>query len=131
MRLVSALLLALVVFAWGQKSEKKGKLLAIEVVETSARRMTDGTIHLDGRVVNTGDRPIEGLVILFDFIAPEGRVISTKKFATDDEVLDLGHETAFQAKLADHVRAVRYRIGATDRVERDLRVARPGPYVIE
>lgn len=131
MRLVVAFLLVAVVFAWGQKSAKRGKSLAIEVVETSARRTSDGTIHVDCRVVNTGDRPIEGLVVLFDFITPEGAVISTKKFETEDAILELGNETAFQAKMADHVRAVRYRISATDRVERDLRVAKPGPYVIE
>jgi hypothetical protein len=127
-----ALLLAAVCLGGAQKAEKKGRQLAVQVVETAAHRNADGTIHLDGRVRNIGDRPIAGLVIVFDFLAPEGAVISSQKYGTDNNgALERGEEAAFEAKLSDHVRAVHYRIGAVDRSGRDLRVAKPGPYPIE
>jgi hypothetical protein len=128
-RLLIALVLASVVLcAASQKKQKK--ILEISVVETAGHR-TEGTIALDGRVRNTGNTPIEGLVILFDFMAPGGAVISTQKFPTEDEVLEVGQETVFRAQLNDEVRAVRYRISAVDRGERDVKVGKAGPYVIE
>jgi hypothetical protein len=133
MRLVSALVLLAVCLGGAQRNEKNQRGAAVEVVETHAHRTSGGTIHLDGRVRNTGDRPISGLVIVFDFLEPNGAVISTQKFATDEDggALERGDEAVFQAKINDHVRAVHYRIAAVDKSGRDLRVAGPGPYAIE
>ncbi len=114
----------------GGAADKKKKQLEIEVVETTAQR-ENGLIALDGRVRNTGDKPIERLIILFDFLAPGGAVITTQRFNVDEEVLEVGKDATIRAQMVDHVRAVRYRVNAVDEAGHDLRVNKPGPYVIE
>jgi hypothetical protein len=130
MRFVLIALVLASVLLCGASQKKQKRVLEISVVETVGRRV-EGTIALDGRVRNTGNTPIEGLVILFDFMAPGGAVISTQKFPTEDEVLEVGQESVFRGQLSDEVRAVRYRISAIDRGERDVKVGKAGPYVIE
>ena len=125
--LAIAVLLACVLLCGAAKKKKQ---LSIQVMETSARRGEE-TISLDGRVRNSGDRPIQKLILLFDFIAPGGAVISTQQFPVEESVLEPGTDTVFRAKLNDNVRAVRYRVGATDSVGREFLVSNPGPYVIE
>ncbi len=110
---------------------QKKRQLAIQVIEAVAHRTHEGIITLDGRVRNTGVRGIEGLVIVFDFMAPGGAVISSQRFETGDDVLEAGKDAFFQAQINDHVRAVKFRLSAVDRSGRNLHVTRPGPYLIE
>lgn len=130
--LVLALVLGVVCLGGAEESGKKEKKrqLAVQVIETVAHRVSDGTIELDGCVRNTGERPIKGLIIIFDFMAPGGAVISTQKWETEG-LLERGKEAFYEAKLDDQVRAVRYRVGATDQDGRELHVTKPGPYVID
>jgi hypothetical protein len=127
---------ALVIFAVvavslsGADKKKKNKPPDITIVETSARR-TEGRVALDGRIRNSGEKPIQGLVLLFDFLAPGSLVITTQKAPIDEEMLEPGKESVFRVELNDPVRAVQYQLNAVDRVGRELKVANPGPFVIE
>jgi hypothetical protein len=121
--------LALMPAAPAQK-RKGPKPPDLEVVEASAHRSA-GMISLDGRVRNTGERPIRGLVLVFDFLAPDKVPLTTQKAQVDEEVLEVGKEAVFRMALNDSVRAVEFRINAVDQNNRDLRVARPGPFPIE
>ena len=125
--LLAAVILSLCASAPGQKKKKPSD---IEVIETKARRVDD-KITLDGRVRFTGERPAHGLVIVFDFLSPEHEVVTTQKTQLADDVVRAGREASYQTVLVDPVRAISYRVRATDAGDRDLNVANPGPYPIE
>jgi hypothetical protein len=108
----------------------KKKQFEIQVVEATARRGEE-TIAVDAKVRNSGERRVENLIVLFDFLAAGNKVISTQQIPVDEEVLEPGQESLIQAKLRDHVRAVRFRVNATDKLGHDFQVLSPGPYVIE
>ena len=112
------------------EKRKSAKLPDIEIVEASAHRVEDD-VALDGRIRNSGEKTIEGVVLLFDFMAVSNQVIVTKKFPIDKETLAPGEEAEFHVRMADPVRAVRFRMNSTDRQERDLRIVKNGPFPIE
>ena len=124
--LLAAVVLSLCASAPGQRK----KPADVEVVETRAHRVDD-KITLDGRVRFTGERPAHGLVIVFDFLSPEHEVVTTQKTQLADDVVRAGREASYQTVLVDPVRAISYRVRATDAGDRDLNVANPGPYPIE
>jgi hypothetical protein len=115
-------------FAGNQKGRKKPP--DIEVLESHVRRDTD-EIKLDGRVRNTGEKPLRGLVVVFDFLSPEGGVVSSERTEAAEDVLGPGQESSYRAVTGDPPRAVRYSIRAFDAAERELRVANSGPFTIE
>ncbi len=102
-------------------ADKKKKSVDVEIVESIAHR-TNGQITIDGKVRNAGDKPIKGLILLFDFLAPGKAVVTTQRGGIDEEVLAPGKEATFRVALQDPVRAVEYRYNATDEAGRDLRV---------
>ncbi|MEX2262261.1 MAG: hypothetical protein WD696_09935 [Bryobacteraceae bacterium] len=112
------------------RKKKSPKPPDIEVIESVAYR-TDGEIALDGRIRNSGEKPIRGLVLVFDFMAPGRAVVTSQKGAIDEELLAPGDESVFRMKLNDPVRAVEYKISAVDGQGRDLSVAKAGPFFIE
>ncbi len=125
------LLAGLLVAACLTAADKKKKQPEIRVVETSARRGQQ-LIALDARVRNTGEKPIEALILLFDFqAAGGGLVISTQKTGIDEPVLEPGAEAVVHVQLRDHVRAVRYKLQAVDEAGHDIKVINPGPFLIE
>lgn len=124
------LAIAAVSLSGADNKKKKTKPPDIEIVETTARR-SEGRIALDGRIRNSSEKPIQGLVLLFDFMAPGSLVITTQKASIEEEVLGPGKESVFHLQLQDPVRAVHYRLNAVDEAGRDLKVANAGPFVIE
>ncbi len=128
---VALLALASLLFGAGQKrNQPKLKPPEVVVLDASARRV-DGRVALDGRLKNAGERPAQGLILLFDFMAPGRQVITTKRGPIDEELLAPGQEAEFHAHIVDPVRAVEFRIAAEDASGRDIKVQRPGPFPIE
>ncbi|MCX6620953.1 MAG: hypothetical protein NTY38_07700 [Acidobacteria bacterium] len=123
------LLLASLSFPAEKKRKPKGGP-DIEVIELSCHR-TGLDVVVDGRVRNSGDKSIEGLKLLFDFLGTSGAVISTREGGIEDAVFEPDTEAEFHARIPDPVRAVRLIVNAQTRTERELRVGNPGPYVIE
>jgi hypothetical protein len=111
-------------------AEKKRKPPDVEVLEATGRR-SEGSVAIEGRVRNTGEKPIKGMILLFDFMASGRAVITTQKIALDDEILEQGKESVFRVQTNDPVRAVEFQINAVDGSGRDLRVAKAGPFAIE
>jgi hypothetical protein len=111
-------------------AEKKRKPPDIEVLEASGRR-GESKVSVDGRVRNTGEKPIKELTLLFDFMAPGRQVVTTQKAAIDEEILEPGKEAAFHMELNAPPRSVEFQINAADGSGRELRVAKPGPFPIE
>jgi hypothetical protein len=64
-------------------------------------------------------------------MAPGKLVITTQKMEVDEEFLEPGNEIMLRGQLNDPVRAVQFRVQAVDAGDRDLRVAKSGPYPIE
>ena len=129
-RLAITLMILVVGLSASPRKRKEPKPPDLQVVESTARRL-EGIVALDGRVRNSSPKPITGLTLIFDFIAPEKLVITTQKTQIDEEVLEPGKETVFRVQLTDPVRAVKYQLSAVDAGGRDLQVANSGPFVIE
>src|SRR5262245_28789481 len=111
-------------------AEKKKKPPDITIVECNGRRAA-GRITFDGHVRNTGEKTINGLMLLFDFLSSDKVILTTLKGPTEDEVLAPGGESSFHLESDEPPRAVRYQLNAVDRGGRDLRVANAGPFAID
>ena len=129
MRVSTIVLLCLALFdaAAQQKAKKPAD---VQILETKAVREA-AKISVDGKVRVTGEKPLHGLVIVFDFRSPEKEVVTTQKPIIDEDTLEAGREGVFHAEMADSARAVRYTVRAFDMHQKELRVANPGPYPVE
>jgi hypothetical protein len=110
--------------------QKAKKPADVEILETKVARDA-GRISVDGRVKVTAEKPLRGLVLIFDFRSPEKEVVTAKKSVIDDATLEHGHEGVFHNEMVDAPRAVNYMIRAFDTHDKELRVANPGPYIVE
>ena len=129
MRVSTIALLCLALFA-ASAQQKAKKASDVQILESRAvRGITNITV--DGRVRVSGDKPLHGLVIIFDFRSPEKEVVTSQKAVIDEDTLEVGKEGVFHSEMADSARAVRYTVRAFDFHEKELRVANPGPYPIE
>jgi hypothetical protein len=124
-----AALLCLALFA-ATAQQKAGKPADVRILETKAVREGD-KISVDGKVRVTGERPLHGLVIIFDFRSPEKEVVTSQRAIIDEDTLETGREGVFHSEMADSARAVRYTVRAFDMHEKELRLANPGPYPVE
>jgi hypothetical protein len=111
-------------------ADKKKKPPDVTVLECNGRRVS-GRITFDGRVRNTSEKTINGLVLLFDFLSSDKEVLTTLKGPTEDEVLAPGMESSFHLESDEPPRAVRYQLNAETQSGRDLRIANAGPFAIE
>jgi hypothetical protein len=120
-------ILTLLVTASAQKAKKAPD---IEVMEAKARRGED-KISLDGRVKVSGEKPLKGLILAFDFLSSSGDVLTTQKQEISDDTLDRNEEAPFHSELLNPPGAIKFRIRAFDSSERELRSANAGPFTIE
>jgi len=111
-------------------AQKTGKAADVRILDTKAVRDGD-KIKVDGRVRVIAERPLHGLVIIFDFRSPEKEVVTSQKAIIDEGALESGREGVFHSEMADAARAVRYTVRAFDIRDRELRLANPGPFPVE
>lgn len=129
LRLVSILLLASALLT-SQDKKKTPKPPDLELVDVAASR-DGGTIIVDGRIRNSGAKPLEKVVIIFDFFAPNRKPMVSKKGPVEADLLAPGDETEFKLAMPDPGQLVSVEIQAVDRRERDLRLDRSGPFSID
>ena len=110
--------------------QKAKKPADVEILETKVLRDA-GRISVDGRIKVTAEKTLRGLVLIFDFRSPEKEVVTARKSIVDDGPLESGREGVFHNEMVDAPRAVNYTIRAFDTHEKELRVANPGPYIVE
>lgn len=122
-------ILALVT-AWCLAQPKPKKAADVRVLETIARREAT-TITVDGKVRVTGEKPLRGLVIVFDFRSPEREVITAQKTTVEEVTLEKGSEGTYHVEMADSARAVTYTMRAFDNHEKELSIENEGPFPIE
>ena len=113
-----------------QNNKKTPKPPDLEVVEVTATRHGD-EIHVDGKVKNTGLKPLEKVAVIVDFFAPNRKPMVSKRGPVDAEVLEPGEEADFKLAMADPGQLVAIELQAVDRRERDLRLSRTGPFSID
>ena len=110
--------------------QKPKKPPDVEVIETKARR-EDGKILVDGRVRVTAEKPLHGLVIVFDLVSPENGVLTSLNAEVEPDLIERGQERTYHSVTAEQVRAVKIKIRAFDSGEKELRVSNTGPFPIE
>jgi hypothetical protein len=131
-RAVLFLLPLLALAADKQKKPEKLKPGIAEVVEISVRRSAEErVIAIEGRVRNSGEKPIKGLTLVFSIVAPGGEEVSRQHGSIEDDPLEPGEESEFHWQMADHARGVQVRVAASNHDGFEVAVEKPGPYVIE
>lgn len=129
--LIALLLLAFLgTLAAQEKKAKTPKPPDLEILHVTAQRL-ENSITLDGRVRNCGLKSIKGLVLIFDFFAPNRVPIGTRKGPIDQELLEPGDEADFRLQLPAPPRAVEYQVGAEDKSKRELNAVKTGPFTIQ
>jgi hypothetical protein len=123
-------ILALALVVGSDAAQKKKKPPDVEVLDAAAHR-GETKISVDGRIRNSGEKPIKELTLSFDFLAPGNQVVATEKGVIDEEVLQPGQEAAFHMEANAPPGSVTFQIGAADGSGRQLRVAKSGPFPIE
>ena len=129
-RAIAALLMLASLLYPQTRKRKSPKPPDLQILKVDARR-TDSGISIDGKVKNTGEKPLHGLVLLIDFLAPGKEVLTTKNGPVEAEVLAPGEEADFRLQINEQNRAVHIRFNAEDKDKRDLRLENSGPFTIE
>lgn len=117
--------------AYGQKKAKDSKPPEVQLMEASAHR-SEGSITVDARVKNCGEKPIKSLQIIIDFVASDHKqVITTKRGGVDAELLEPGEEAEFHGQLENAPRATEFQLNFEDGGGKYLRAEKTGPFPIE
>jgi hypothetical protein len=109
---------------------QKGKRADIEIVEAKAHRV-ENKVSLEGKVRVLADKPLSGLVLTFDFLDVRNGVLTTENDEITLDRIPPGETPAFHAETSNPPGSIRFRMRAFDGFEQELRVANPGPYLIE
>jgi hypothetical protein len=102
----------------------------VEILEVMAHRTSEGTIEVDGRVRNCGERALDELTLGFEMIAPGGEVVTTQRGVLEGDHLEPGSEAEFHWRMRDSARVTSFQVTARERGH-ELEVAKPGPYPVE
>ena len=120
----------LIILALAGASIAADKKTDIEVMEVSAHR-GESRISLEGRIRNSGEKPLKQVILYFHFMAPGRQVVTSQKSPLDEELFEPGQESSFHVELNAPPRSVEFSIDAKTAIGRELRVGKPGPYPIE
>ncbi len=131
-RLILSLLPALLLCAKDRKKDKDAEGGNIKVVELKVRRSdSDRSIAIDGRIANSGERPIRGLVLIFEATDADGHVLSRQRGQVDEDPLDPAAQSEFHWQMRDQATAVDLSVRAVAHDDRPVKVEAPGPYPID
>ncbi|MGD0014590.1 MAG: FxLYD domain-containing protein [Bryobacteraceae bacterium] len=130
-RLVLLLAPALMLAAAGEQARRPSPT-RIEMVEVKIRRVPeDGTVSVEGRLRNSGERPIRGLHVVFRVLAPGGEEVARQRGNVEEDPFESGQEYEFHWQMKDPVRGVEVRVVARDTAGHEVEVQKAGPYTIE
>jgi hypothetical protein len=127
MRSLCFVLAALTLCAVDGRSQKKSD---VTLADVKANRLEE-KMTIDGKARVTSDKPVKGLVLVFDFLSADKEVLTTQKVLVAEETLKPGDDQAFHVDSRFPVGSVRFRIRVFDNAEKELRVGNSGPFVIE
>ena len=110
-----------------KKQQRKPDIEIVRIVSTRQ----EGRISYDGTLKVTGEKPVAGIVLQFEFFESRRVLLSMQKIQVEDATLMPGEERRFQVQGNDVPRAVSFRLSATDASGRDLNLAGVGPYPLD
>jgi hypothetical protein len=113
-----------------QNKKRPPRVADVQVVRLTTVRQ-EGVIAYDGTVKITGDKPVSGLVLIFEFLATTKALLSMQKIEVVEGALRPGEEHSFQFQGNDVPRAVSFRVSAQDNRGRDLSLSGEGPYTLD
>ena len=116
--------------SWAADRKEKPKPAVVDIQNLKAA--LDGSkINIDGVVHNSGERPIEQLVLSFHFFDTDHKPVTTLKLEVQEEEIGSGEDAEIHAASNEPPRAVSLEVTAAERGERNLKVLHPGPYPID
>lgn len=130
MRALSFILCVLSFCAIAAVQDRNGKRADIEIIDARARRIQD-KISVDGKARIATEKPIQGLTLTFDFLDLRNGVITTETDEISLDTLKPGEAPSFHTQTASPPGSVKFRMRAFDGFQQELRVANPGPFIIE
>lgn len=108
----------------------KNKLPDLELVDFKVRR-DDRNFTVDGRVRNISAKPMKGMILFFEFLESDQKMIGRMTAEVTKDELAPGEDAAFETQTKAQARAISVRLDAEDLDGRGLRLDRPGPHEIE
>lgn len=129
-RLLQWLMAPLATLCFAAPQQRKPAPPEVAILEVVAHR-SERVVTIDGRMRNSGGRPLEGLQLVLDFVTSDGKVITRQRGAIEPEWLEPGEQAEFRWQMRDHARAVSFLVRAVDRRGNELPVKNPGPHYIE
>jgi hypothetical protein len=129
--LVAFALLPMLALGAGGKKSKDSQAHRLEVLEFAVKRTVDGTIEIDGRIRNCGEKAIRQLVLRFKILSADDDILATQLGAIRPDPLEAGDEAEFHWQMRDPPSAASLRIEAVDHNENVLGIDKPGPYTID
>jgi hypothetical protein len=118
-------------FTAGLQAQKQEKPPEAEVLELSVKR-EETNVVIDGKIKNVSAKPIRGVVLLFDFLASDGKqVLTRKRGGIEEDPLGPGDEAEFHVQVPNPSRSVFLRLEVEDSNGKYYRTANAGPYTIE
>ena len=131
-RLVLLLIPLLALAAGDRKKQQAAGGPTVKVVEIAVHRSSaDRLIAIDGRIVNSGQKAIRGLVLIFEVTGMDGQVVSRQRGQVEEDPLSPGEESEFHWQMDDHGSAAEIGIRGVARGDEQVKVEKPGPYPIE
>jgi len=112
------------------QDQRKPKPKPLEVVELQLRRNEDKVL-IDGKLRNSGDSKLRSVEVIFYFLSVDKKVVSTRRFALDEDELAPGDEATLMLETTFPARSVSMRMEAQARGERWINLSRSGPFLIE
>ena len=117
--------------AWPERREKdKEKPPDLEIIELKFNR-DDKVITVDGRVRNISAKPMKGIVLFFELLDADKKMISRLTAEVTKNLVAPGEDESLETQTKVQARAVSVRVDAEDVDGRYFRVDKPGPYEIE
>lgn len=102
----------------------------VQILEAKAHRVED-KVKVDGKVKVTGEKPLHGLVLAFDFLDHDNAILTSEKDEISDEILKSGESPGFHSETYNPPGSIKFKIRAFDSGDKELRIANPGPFIIE
>lgn len=128
------MLLALAAWAPAQKGPRKengkAKPPDLELLEFKVRR-DEKNIVLEGRVRNLSAKPMKGVVLYYEFLESDNKMISRMTAEVTRDLIAPGEDASFETQTRDQARAISVRVDAEDMGGRLFIVNKPGPYDID
>ena len=120
----------LCVLAAAPQAKKKPKPAELEIVEIHAVRNGE-KVQIDGRVRNTGDIRAQEVQLIFYFVAPDKKTVSTRRGPLESPDIQPGEQAVFTLESPAPVRAAFVRLEAVAKGERFLKLSNDGPFPVE